>query len=347
MRKFLARVDAGQQFGFGHALRCLSLARWLRSRYGICTTFCSNPYDKFEQVMKEDGFDFILNQGPSECDFLHQVAQQNPDSVLLVDKLYSYDGGTIRALRDKLRIVMLHNECDGMFESDFAIFPSAHLSDAVINDPRWDESPAEFRHGPEWVLIGQQTVDFVSDRKQEKDAPPPFIVLTTGASDPQGVLVQLLRWVAEAGLDAPIKALFGFDFAHHGALSKLATEQAHSFEIKAFNHKDLLSSRLAVCTFGVTAYELIYANVPVLTVGHIPKNAQGSKRLQQRYGCNIDLGLVSALTGRRFSETLTHYWNSVDELEIIRRKQAAMIDGGAVSRIGNIIHDLCVYGGRH
>lgn len=323
--------------GFGHALRSLALAKYFRNRFEIETVFYSNPYEKLESLYQKNAFQYIFNRGLSEIELLHKIGDDNPDSILFIDKLFPYDRYTIRDLRNKLKIIMFHNECEGMYESNYAIFPSAHLSDEIIQNQQWSKVHAKFLYGPDYVIINEQVVDFSEHYKTAVSMP--YIAITTGVSDPEGILIQTLEWFNESEITANIKALYGFDFYHKGKLEEMLPYLKPTIEVKGFSYSDLFSSRLAISAFGVTSYELIYANIPVITLGHIQKNAMGGEILQRRYACNYHLGLFKEITRDQFISAIQLLWNCEEALRAIKKNQKNLIDGNGLKRLSKIIFD--------
>lgn len=316
-------------------IRCLSLARQLKDVHQIETCFYSRPYHQLEALYQENDVNYEFEGRLSEVDFLSRIARASENGLLFLDQLFPYPIDTIRRLKEHLKIIMFHNECEGMFYCNYAVFPSAHLRSEIINDPRWGSSPASLLYGPEYVIINQVVQETL--RGVTSKAAKPFISITTGASDPNGVLLQLLKWINVSEIDIPVKALIGRDFLHEKKLKGIAPEINNNIELKRFNYGDLLTSRLAISTFGVTTYELIYANIPVISLGHARKNAQGSKILADRYGCVVDLGYREEIKAEDFLDTVRGLWNSPGRLSKLKASQEGLIDGRGLDRLGKLI----------
>ncbi len=341
MSKFIIRADAGGEFGFGHIVRSLSLANSLRSHHGITAVFYSNPYTELERLYRRNRFKYIFNNGLSEIEFLHKIGDDAPGSIVFIDKLYPYGRNAIRSLRDKLKLIMFQNECEGMYECDYAIFPSAHLSDEMIQNSLWSSARAKFLYGPDYIIINESIIAFLD--KQRGANRHPHIAITTGASDPAGILIRALEWINKSEIEVPIKALYGFDHLHKSELESMLPKLKPSIEVREFNYEDLFSCRLAISAFGVGTYELIYANIPVITIGHIERNALGGEVLQKRYGCNYHLGLFGEVTCEELISAIQLLWNNEGEMAAIKRNQQGLIDGKGLERIGEIIS--CCYAG--
>lgn len=339
MRTFIVRADAGGKVGFGHVVRSLSLARFIRTHHGIVSVFYSNPYPGLAGICRQNGFECIFNNALSEKEFLFRIADDAPGSVLFIDHLFPYDGEVVQKLRDRLKIVMFHNECEGMYECEYAVFPSAHLSEEVVLDPRWSGARAKLLYGPEYVIINESVVASVNQRTDAELHP--YVAITTGASDPEGILTRTLGWINESEIDVPVRALCGFDYCHRSELESMRPKLKPSIVISEFDHKDLFSARLAISAFGVTTYELIYANIPVITIGGSQKSAVGGEILEARYGCSHHLGLFREATKDQLVSAIRLLWNSREAMASMRRNQRGLIDGKGLERLGEIISCCC------
>ncbi len=340
MRKVVFRVDAGGELGFGHAVRSISVARYLKEFFEIESLFVSRYHPKLEEKYTHGKIDHCFTCEVAEETILNEIRMNYSGQVLFIDKLYPYSRETIQSINQNLHVIMFHNDCDGMFESDYAIFPAAHLPSALINSDRWKDSSANLLYGPDYVIINDTVKRFLS-QQTVRVGQIQSMAITTGSSDPKGMLLQLIRWLNESDVVVNVNALVGFDFSGRRELNKLMPFLKPSINVRNFNFTDLFAAKLAVAAFGVTAYELIYAGVPLLTIGHIPKNALGSRILQKRYGCNHHLGWLEKLTKAEFISAVRRLWYDPGALSAMQQKQSGLIDGNGLSRIGNILYDLC------
>lgn len=339
MKKLLVRLDAGDANGYGHAMRCISLARKLKKNYGIETSFCHREQRKLHDLVSRNGFQQWIIGEVEEEDALRSIAERFSGNVLLIDKLHPYGADIVRTIRRSLSVVMLHNECDGMYESDYAIFPSAHTNDKIVNNPKWKCARAELLHGPDYILINDEVVSYAPSHGE--GAKRPRLVITTGANDPKNMLTTLVEWIDKSDIRFEVVGLVGFDHIFKDELQQIGPSLRNNISLRPFNLQDLFSARLVIAAFGVTVYECIYANVPLLTVGHIPKNAEGSATLQKRYGCNHDLGLFEQMKRDTFIPVLDRIWRDEVCISQMKKAQEKMIDGRGSDRIADVLFRLC------
>lgn len=333
------RMDAGGRVGFGHAVRCLSLARRLRREHGVKVCFWSRSFPTLDDMFDKDGFDHTaVPDSVEEGEILKKLTATHPGAVLVIDQLHDYSAEDILQLDNRVSTVMLHNACDGAFLCDCAFFPSANVSEAILGDPRWSSSRAELLYGPAYVLINEDVLGLVQAGVEETSQ---RIVITTGASDPEGVLLRVLGWLNASDLQMDVLAMPGFDFVHRDELNRLKQNLRPNIRVGDFDLAGLFSSRLAVCAFGVTAYELVFAGVPVVTLGHIRQNDLAAEILEARHGCVRHLGLHTEVPGEVFLSCISTMWerDSVDR-ERAQQAQQNLIDGKGMDRLMDVIIGL-------
>jgi len=81
------------------------------------------------------------------------------------------------------------------------------------------------------------------------------------------------------GCKREILILIGDAFKHKERLNNLNLPS--NFKISPYRPSKLLEADVALATFGVTVYELIYLNIPVICAGHTEENKKGCKALSK------------------------------------------------------------------
>jgi spore coat polysaccharide biosynthesis predicted glycosyltransferase SpsG len=276
----------------------------------------------------------VLLAGVSEeSELLEFVLNEQPD-ILFIDKLYNYSVEFIRSIRIVSRVIMFHNLCDGRFTCDAFILPAAHIPEEVISDPRWETGPVTLYHGFEYIVINRAiiTAKKSADRRGTTDLPS--IIISTGGSDPQGVLLKLLPWIPPPGKDQfRVKVLVGEAFMHRSDLEQLLPCLDEHIQVIPYNAQELINGAFAIATFGVTSYELLHLQIPILSVGHSEQNARGSKVLSLKCSELVDLGYIDNLTKAHFHEAFWEMLNSYKTMSF----EECKVDGDGVNRTVKII----------
>jgi spore coat polysaccharide biosynthesis predicted glycosyltransferase SpsG len=338
-RKILIRLDAGGAVGMGHARRSLALARELQRR-GHVVVVCGNRTPLFDEFLAEIDVGVFFNEaGLAEEEFLESLVAVHPGAVLFIDHLQPYRREFIEKIKSTNPVVLFHNDSEGAKAADAVIFPIAHL------DP---VSEAAFRNVPGLnVFSGFEYVSINEDARQARvDSSPrtPYLALTTGGSDPRGMMLEMIDWIVEGRWPHPVMALYGRDFIKAEKLEKRRMTLPTTVDLKLFNYPDLLGAHLVVSAFGVTPYELIFHGRPVVTVGHNPKAAKGSDRLAEATGSTVSLGLIDDLDSATFLGALDRCW-SQDVIDALSDRQKGQMDGRGVERVAGLIEQFATRAG--
>jgi spore coat polysaccharide biosynthesis predicted glycosyltransferase SpsG len=165
-------------------------------------------------------------------------------------------------------------------------------------------------------------------------------VLTAGASDPRGVTLRLLPWIAKLDVDREIHVLIGEAFVHARELARLAERLPSHLRFFPFSHDRLAAAGIAVCTFGVTAYELMFLGVPALVIGHTRENALTSRILAERCAATVDLGYVGDVREQTFKMELLDLLRDPRKQREMSAKGLEQVDGLGAERMAQRITGL-------
>jgi spore coat polysaccharide biosynthesis predicted glycosyltransferase SpsG len=321
--------------GLGHAIRMITLAKTLEERHGAQTRFLCDCNPMVERLLESEGFHYRLNDaGLSEEEFVERGTESA--NILAVDNKRDYSAAFVRLLRRGRTVVFVDHAGPGAFEANLTIFPCAAVSPSVIGDSRWAKGPCVLLHGSQFVLLGRKVLELRQRREAMRNDSGP-IVLTTGGCDPQGVLLVVLPWLAHLSPKREIHVLVGAAFAHQRELETLRPRLPEHVRVLSYSHHRLVGAEIAVCTFGVTAYELMFLGIPSLVIGHSPENAETSRILAERCRATIDLGYIGNLREKEFIEQLSELIQNRERRRELSRSGLEQIDGLGAERMAERI----------
>ncbi len=339
--KIIFRVDGYQEIGLGHIVRCKSIAEnILKKDKNNEIVFISKLDSYSNSILKNKDVQVInlLGNESEEHNLIKYVDQTKAD-VLFIDNIYNYEPEFLTELRKKIQVILFHFYRPACFYADKYILPSAHTSDAILSNKLWYKSEVKFFSGPNYVIINQEIKEIKRKRiENKKNNNILKLVVTTGGSDPKGVLLKVTEWLSNSNLkNVDICILKGQVFMHDKALTNLMKKAPSFIKIKVYDQNELIDADIAICTFGVSTYELMYLGIPVLSIGHATANAQGSSLLQKRYHALIDLGLFDELTENKFITNLELVLNSSKIRSNLSTKASVIIDGKGLDRVTDLI----------
>jgi spore coat polysaccharide biosynthesis predicted glycosyltransferase SpsG len=336
-RSVAIRCETRIDSGFGHMSRMATLARTLENRHRAGIKFLCDRNPIVERALASEGFRYQVKEpGVSEEDFVER--ETTSSDIVVMDTKRDYSVAFVRLLRASRAVVFVDHCGPGAFAADLVIFPCAALSRDVIEDPRWTEGGAVLLHGPQFVLLGRHVLELGQHRGIRGNGGP--LVVTTGGRDPEGVLVTVLTWLARVQTDRSIIALVGEAFAHHSGLERLIKQLPAHVRVVPFSYSQLLEAQIAICTFGVTAYELMFLGIPSLVIGHSRENASTSRILAERCRATVDLGFIGELTEHAFLTQLSSVLEDQNQRLEMSRSAVTHIDGLGGERMAQAILGL-------
>jgi len=339
--KIIFRVDGNQEIGLGHIVRCKSIAENILKKDKNAEVIFISKLDSYSNsILKNKDIQVInLFGNESEEKNILKYVDQTKGDVLFIDNIYNYDPEFLIKLRKKIQVILFHYFRPACFYADKYILPSAHTSDAILKNKLWDKSDVKFFYGPDYLIINRDIKEIKRNRiKNKKNTNRLKLVVTTGGSDPKGVLLKVTEWLSNSNLkNVSVCILKGQVFMHNEALDELLKELPSFIKITAYDQKELIDADIAICTFGVSTYELMYLGIPVISIGHASPNAKGSYLLQKRYNSLINLGLIDELNKDKFISNLNVVLNAPEIRSNLSRQAAKIIDGRGLDRVTDLI----------
>lgn len=330
--RIVFRCDASSDIGLGHVIRCLTVAKELKRQNHI---IFATTEDETNSYIKD--FEIFLKKDETEEAFLERTNSiLNPD-IIVIDKKYPYTLSFLNQLKqNKTKIVMLDNICEGLSVSDEIIFPNAHLDKNLLKKYLSREQIERVKTGPDYVIIRDEILAFKNPVSHDLHTPP-NIVVTTGGTDPEGVLIRLIPWLKEMDLKANILILVGQGFKFQKGLEHLTDNLPDNFHVIPYSLQELIKGDIVICTFGVSIYEMIYLQIPAICISHSVENAQGARILKERYGVIDDMGYIKDINPHNLYMAIIRLLTDKGYYTNMVERYGNLIDGKGAKRAGQII----------
>lgn len=332
---YLFRFDAGAQHGLGHFSRSITVAKQLLSKRPDARIIILSAATAYMQREKNKlPFEVILVDEINETIVLNYVKNIRP-GVLFFDKLEELNKDTITALKDYTKLVLFHNYSRYATWADVIIMPAAHID---INELLFqhvpDKGPAKIYTGPDYVVMNEAILPLRSLFKIRDKGNN--VAITTGGSDPKGVMISLLEKIDFKKFNNVNFTFFvGDDFLHKERLN--AYTNITNARFLPFDMKAITACDIAISTFGVTTYELLYIGIPVISVGHAEANAKGSKYLAANYNCILDIGYIDDVEENDLNNAINLLIQDAVTRTRLHLAGRDLIDGKGAERVCDII----------
>ncbi|HXB52336.1 MAG TPA: NTP transferase domain-containing protein [Rhizomicrobium sp.] len=324
----LIRCDGGGKFGYGHVKRMVALARGLRDREGIGAIFALNGTEDAANPIRRAGFKALMLEG--EADLAKLVEAHKPDMLLL-------DGreGPSRAELEKLKrgvavTAVIDDGHERRLAADHAYYPP--VPGAVALD--WTGSHTLPRLGWEWAILGLNPGATVKARDASR-SPRPTVLVAMGGSDPCGLTLRMAK--ALAVLDQVFRIRFvigtGMKDAQKVARGLVALKKNYETVEGADDLAiEYANADVALCAFGVTAYELAASGIPAIYLGLNDDHVASASAFADA-GMGISLGLAAKVSDAEIARNVQWLLNKPNVRREMRNAGLSLMDGQGAARI--------------
>lgn len=331
--KVVLRFDASSDIGLGHLSRMLSLGEVLKECSGDGhILYAVNSDDYTRKVLQEENARFIEQDRNSKEDFTSKIIEdENPD-VIVFDQRYSYRKKDIIRWKNSTKLVSIDYIGEDYQLMDKIIIPNAHFERSKY--PRFNN----ILSGPEYAIINKDILKLTP----KKDFPKEIrtIAVTTGGSDPEGVLIKLIPWLKEMKLDTDILVFVGAAFKFKNQLDHLVRNLPGNFHVMPYSSQELIKGDMAICTFGLSIYEMIYLQIPAICISHNMENAHSARVLRQKYEVIEDMGYIKDINPQNLHTAITRLLTDKVYYMSMAERCSNLIDGKGAERVAQIIYDL-------
>jgi spore coat polysaccharide biosynthesis protein SpsF len=322
----LIRCDGGGKFGYGHVKRMIALARGLRDREGIGALFAVNGTEDALAPIRAAGLEAMLVDAGRET--LANIIKARRADLLICDLREGLDRADVTALSQQVYLsVSIDDGSARRLAADLAYYPP--VPQALALD--WSGAHGLHRIGWEWALLGTTR----NPANLRVHSPRPTLLVAMGGTDPQSLMLRCAKALAK--LDPVFRSRFiiGAGMDQPKTTARRIAGLAANFETLE-GADDLApeyaAADLALCAFGVAAYELAAYGVPAIYLGLTDDHAQSASAFEQA-GMGVSLGVAERVLDSDIAGLVWALLNDRGAREEMRAAGTNIIDGRGAERI--------------
>jgi len=353
--KLSIRIDASTQIGTGHVMRCLTLAKALKSKGAKCHFICRQHEGNLIELIKSNGFNVTaLPSGDSfkpgttaslaHADWLGATQEEDArQTIAVIDK----------AGQPVDWIVVDHYGIDATWESMIAphakrIFVIDDLADRkhachVLLDQNLGKTKADYAKlvrensvtllGPQYALLHPQYSE-LHLRTPPRQGPLKNIFIYFGGSDPHNVTGMATK--ACLALNCPeikLNVVLGNSYAHRPALERLANEYSnfHLHQNLSSLAPLMLEADLAIGAGGSTSWERCAMGLPAIIITIAANQIPIANELHKAQAA-VYIAKVENVTESNIEQAVRNWLVRTDAVEWSKRC-LAVTDGRGVERV--------------
>jgi len=325
----LIRCDGGGKFGYGHVKRMVALARSLRDREGIGATFALNGSEDAAIPIRRAGFEVAMLRGAGD---LESLIDANQPDILLLDGRDGPSRTELEKLKRGIKVTaVIDDGHDRRLACDYAYYPP--VPGALALD--WSGSNTLPRLGWEWALLGLNPSTVQKNQEARAPASRPTVLVAMGGSDPQGLTLRMAKALAVLDSVFRIRFVIGTGMKDAPGVARALVALKKNYETVE-GADDLAieyaSADVALCAFGVTAYELAACGIPALYLG-LNEDHVASASAFVEAGMGLSLGLADKASDEEIARSVQWLLNKPAARREMRNAGLALLDGQGAARI--------------
>ncbi len=323
MKAIVILVFVSPETGLGHWVRMKPLAEILQT-FGVKVALAVNADTIIINEINELGIPFITLNAIDDQRFIRYIQEQDICLTIIDTKLMP-EISFLRKIKEHTKLVLIDHLGEACTESDLTILPNCHNN---INS-----FSGLILSGTKWSLIHPEVLSF--SPKKEFPVKIKRIAVTSGGSDPAGVLLHILRLVTD-DISYEWMLFPGDHFIHTKELQNIASSSCQ-IKIRPYNLHDIYSCDMVLSAFGVSAYEWVFFNMPLLLVSHNIENIDAAGNFSAIFPQSKSLGFYKNLSKETLMESIS---NVLKIQNAMKREELADTIGSGYRNVASYICSL-------
>lgn len=352
MRSIVIRCDGGAAIGMGHVVRSLALADELRDVHGCTIAFAMrDPGSAGVTAVRASGYAIDVIDTDDRHDYhdaLRAIAASRRAAALIVDVRDALTRASLDALHTTgvrpVKVVTIDDISERRLAADLAFFPPVPQVQAID----WTGFTGRRHAGWEWVILRRE---FGAGRAGEASgageaggpgdevSPAVDVLITMGGSDAAGMTAFALQALEPLPMALSVLVVVGSAFGRALDLLDATARSRHSVRVErtpASMAALMRGSRIAVASFGVSAYELAACGVPAIHLCATDDHARSSSAFADE-GIAITAGVFGRVLPGQIADAVTRLMGNAGRRGEMAARARRLVDGRGARRVADEI----------
>jgi spore coat polysaccharide biosynthesis predicted glycosyltransferase SpsG len=338
---FICEASVGK--GFGHLMRSMAVAQSCREKLQYKIIFLLPQLSLGTEKIVNQGFEIAyipINTNPLEL--IYATIEQKNVKLLFIDGIVFFEEYQIKALRSKVAIVCIDESTDIRLQADVVFYPPV----PQLEKMSWNGFSGRIYAGWEWVPLRAQFALNRNKIKIPKDASRIFIAM--GGTDPHN-MTELALSAIEKNSKIKIYLVAGTEVIQRQSV--LQEIGVHLENILVFSDCENVADVMdecgyAICTYGVTVFELVCRGVFPLIICHNDDQRVAASMFEEK-GVGKIIGLAQHVSIHNIAESMKWFESTKNILTVQSEICQQTIDGKGSARIAEVIGQTIQKRGNH
>lgn len=337
------RVDGNEKIATGHVMRCMSIAKALRSLGEESVFILAEPYGM--PIIEKEGFQTICINGrydkiTEETEKMDEIIAQNHIGKLLVDS-YFVNETYLEHLRRNTSLIYIDDIGERIYPADILI-NYCNYYDKFCYEERYGNTGTKLLLGCSYAPLREE----FSGRGERQFHVCREILITTGGTDGYNMAYRIGTAMAEcqALRNVKINIVSGRFNTHLPELRKLESSAGNIvIHHNAGNMAELMMNcDVAVSAGGTTLYEICYCGLPTVCFAFADNQLDGTETFGERE-VMINIGDIRMDADKAAKQIVDEVCRLAKDSSLRRKFSDTMrnlVDGNGALRIAKEIQNL-------
>ena len=340
--KIFIRVDSGTKIGYGHLIRCLALAEYLRKHYEIIFISSGLPGNIINELIQKKFKIFRLkshsgkiNQNNDAEKTISLVKKYGGKENLMIVDSYELSKRWETSIRPHFKkLIVIDDLNNRRHNCDVIIDQNLHTEMNRLYDELVPKHCTKLL-GPKYAMIRDQ---FVNLRKSSKIRKFPItrILISFGGTDIENQTISLLEIIKKSNLDIRVDVIVGKSNLNKNNIKKICdlTKGFYYFEQTRKIAKLMQSADLSIGSGGSTNWERCSLGLPAIVSIVSDDQMDVTQALSQKKYI-ISLGIVKKIKDEDYVSAILSF--NKEKLCQMSQKCFRLVDGRGKERISKYI----------
>jgi spore coat polysaccharide biosynthesis predicted glycosyltransferase SpsG len=336
----LFRCDASPSIGLGHLVRCLALADELHAKHDVAVSFAMRPSPLASEMVKRRSYPALQPPDGRVFDqeaWLHDCVLKSGAQILVVDVRDDLSKAALESLAGNGTIIaVLDDSSDRRWAANLAFYPPV----PQVRRVDWSGFRGRLCVGWEWIVLRSQFAEPFPPRDNSKCS----LLIAMGGSDPAGLTLKAVRALDCLDEDFESVIIVGAGFCHRQSLRDLLGQTRRRFTVRedvSEMSSAMAEASLAICSFGMTAYELAAMGVPTVYACLTEDHAESASALVAA-GMGISVGVDDQDTETRLAAAVEGLLVDKNARAQMSARAREFVDGRGARRIAELLVSTAV-----
>tara|TARA_B100000963_G_scaffold274789_1_gene243015 strand:- start:10709 stop:11737 length:1029 start_codon:yes stop_codon:yes gene_type:complete len=341
LKKIIIRVDASNEIGYGHLIRCITICEHFLKNFFDCTIVLKNyDSDCIKIVSHYNTIKFKLIKEEEDILLLSSILEKK---TIILDLNNEFSFKSKRSYKSYISFLKKNNFFTISFEdfyvknsiSNITIIPYVGAKEIFKNKIL----KSNYLFGGRYFIFRDEFIDSAKVRIKKKIE---NLFICMGGSDPDYLTEKFLKFLNSSKYKPNLKIILKNIDTNRKNKIKNILKDYNRYEL-IINPKNIseimLSSDLGIVNSGLIKYETAFLGLPCLSVSNDLKHEKIMNFFVKKSNC-LHLGISKQISRKKFNIQFDKIIEDYSLRKLLSKRGKDLFDGKGKERLFNVVSKL-------